>query len=122
MDIYWITWFPGSVLACLGILALVYKGILALTKVTDAANVTRVIQADVSELKLEVANIKHEFHPNSGTSMRDQVDAISTTQQLDKGVMQSHMDNDKSAFARQDRVNNRIESVLDRLEDHLRNK
>lgn len=112
---YWFTWFPASVLATCGILTLVWKGIVAFGRMVDSSKRTEAMDA-------RLIRIEHEFSPNSGTSMRDKVDALGVGQLLGAQTMAGHIESDRQAFARQDTVNNRLESVLDRLEDHMRNQ
>lgn len=115
VDVYWITWFPGSLLALTGILLLCWKGIRSFVTIQEAA--------------ATITRIEHEFSPNSGSSMRDQIDAlrieqtrVATNLLLSNEQMASHIRADADAFSRQDRTNTRVEATLDRIEDHVRGK
>jgi len=115
MSAYWVTWFPGVLLATLGVLTLVWKAISALVKLQQALPV--------------IYQIHHEFSPNSGASMRDQVDQLrsdvhdAANKNLDLGVtLRKHVGDDREAFSAQARTNTRIERQLDRIEDHVRGK
>lgn len=63
---YWATWFPGELLAGLGVLGLCYKGIESFVKVKMAMPV----------LLDAAAELKH----NGGGSMRDEVSSIKKEQ------------------------------------------
>jgi phosphate uptake regulator len=109
-----VAWAPG-ILAALGILVLCWKGVTAFVKIIEAAR-------KIDGLSTKVATIEHEFSPNSGTSMRDQVDAVRNAQALALSQMADHMRSDAEAFKRQDRFNTKIEGALERIEDHIRGK
>jgi hypothetical protein len=112
---YWLTWFLPTCVAAVGFLTLCWKGIKAFVKIHEAAE--------------KIARIEHEFQPNSGTSMRDQIDAVRAEQATVKTAltiqvrqMTDHIAADSQAFKRQDRFNTKIEGTLERIEDHLRSK
>lgn len=122
MDTSWLVWLPASLLATLGVLAVCWKGIKAFVRISDAAD--------------KIGRIEHEFSPNSGSSMRDQIDAVRIEQlkvstdlqmqsadlKIQVSQMRDHIGADAKAFASQDRFNQRIESTLDRIEDHVRGR
>ncbi len=108
-DTFWLTWLPGVVIASLAVLALLGKAFTSLSKIHEALPA--------------LYRIEHEFSPNSGTSMRDQIDELrddvraAATKTLDTNAsMRRHIDDDKQAFSRQDRWNLRTEKQLDRIE------
>jgi hypothetical protein len=112
----WTLWLaPEAFLALLGIGAIVWKGVRLIFKVEAALPV--------------LFEISHEFSPNSGNSLRDQIDAVRVDQRAVAGnlvkqvdSMQSHIAADATAFAKQDQTNLRVEATLDRIEDHVRGK
>jgi outer membrane murein-binding lipoprotein Lpp len=115
MDAYWFTWFPGALLATFGVLTLLWKGITSLVRLQQALPV--------------IYEIHHEFSPNSGTSMRDQINGLrsdvrdSNNKTVDlSSSMRKHVADDREAFAAQARTNVRMERQLDRIEDHVRGK
>lgn len=113
MDSYWITWFPAALLAALGVLAMAWKGIVAFTRIQGAA--------------AAITRIEYEFSPNSGTSLRDQVDAVRLEQadvkadlRIQMRQMQDHIAADGRSFDYQARFNQHVEATLDRIEAHVR--
>lgn len=95
---YWVTWFPGVVLASAGFLALMWKGIEWFV----AAKQT------LKQTQAALPLIQAEFSPNGGGSMRDKINVLSEGQ--------------VKVFRRldtQERQLNRHEAVLDRIEDKL---
>lgn len=109
VDNYWLTWFPGALLAFFGLLTLIWKGI------EQRVEEKRVLR----ELKLALPAIQAEFSPDHGHSMKDRVEALHAKQDKHQRVMTDHMENDKTAFAKQERFNDRIEATLERIEDKL---
>jgi len=63
---YWVTWFPASVLATLGILGILWKGIEAFV-VTKRA-IPKLLKA------------AEQLEENGGSSMRDKLNAVHTEQ------------------------------------------
>lgn len=102
MSSYWYTWFPGACLAFLGLLTFIYKGIAAFVRVQRIVPMMEKVVAEVS--------------PNSGHSMRDQVDQL-------KAGQTAHVEEFKVFKAEQRVVNqnttrrlNRQDQQLDRIE------
>lgn len=92
--VYWFTWFPGACVATFALLVLIYKAVLAVNKIVTIVPV--------------VEEIKHEFSPNSGSSMRDQVNALRSGQTR----VIHRLDG-------QDWRMDRHEAALERIEDKL---
>ena len=106
---YWLTWFPGAVLALISVLILVWKGITWLTSGIHT----------IKQVQVALPLIQAEFSPNHGSSMKDRMEALHDKQDRHAEIMGEHMANDRTAFARQDRFNNKIEGALERIEDKL---
>lgn len=100
---YWVTWFPGALLAFLGVATLGYKGLRTFVKVSDA--VPRLLEvADAMPTLLSAAA---ELRNNGGQSVKDSVDHIKREQARQARVqdaanrtMVQHIADDKDAFAR----------------------
>jgi hypothetical protein len=110
-------YIAGATLATLGVLTMIYKAISAF-----------------ETTKRRVSDISKEFQPNGGHSMRDKVDNIVSEQQrvalallgadgerkVEAQRLADHILADSAAFNQQAVTNARIESTLQRLDDHLR--
>jgi hypothetical protein len=103
---YWITWFPGAILAGLGVLALFWKGIVNITEATRTLKAAR----------LALPKIEAQFSNNGGSSMKDQMDALHRKVDIlsyDTGKWQrQHARDDDRRFAKQ-------EATMERIEDKL---
>jgi hypothetical protein len=107
---YWVTWFPGALLAFLGVLTLGFKGIVWFV------NATRTLKQTQEALPV----IQAEFSRNGGQSMRDRVEALHTKQFEFGRTMTEHITQDRRAFSRQERTNGRVEATLERIEKGLK--
>lgn len=63
---YWVTWFPGSLLAAIGVMVLVYKGLRAFIRFNDA----------LPALLKAAGELEH----NGGSSVKDDIGHIKTEQ------------------------------------------
>lgn len=106
-SMYWITWFPGSLLATFGVLALLWKG---LTNLVEA-------KRTLKEIRLALPAIQAEFSPNSGHSMKDRVESLhrkTDTLAYESGTWQrKHARDDDRRFAK-------VEAALERIEDQTK--
>jgi hypothetical protein len=99
---YWTTYFPGSILASIGVLILTWKAIVWFVTSTQT----------LKQVKLSLPVIEAEFSPNSGGSMRDRVDALHDAQGELAARFRGHVADDQRSF-------NKLQAVLDRIEDKL---
>lgn len=70
---YWVTWFPGALLATGGVLTLLFKGVMAFAETRKA------LPKLVAALPV-IEEMAAQFQPNSGHSMRDQIDGLTREQ------------------------------------------
>lgn len=110
VDSYWVTWFPGALLAFFGVLTLLAKGI------DWFITAKRTLKETQAALPL----IQAEFSRNGGQSMRDRVEALHTKQFEFGRTMTEHIAQDRRAFARQERTNDRVEATLERIEKGMK--
>ncbi len=105
-DTYWFTWFPGAMLAFLGILGLGWKSMKWLVTATGT----------LKQLQISMPIIEAEFSPDHGHSMKDRVEALHDKQDRlarDTGKWQSqHARDDDRRFAQ-------VEGSLERIEGKL---
>lgn len=103
---YWVTWFPGALLATFGGVALVWKGVVWFVNAT----------ATLRQVQIDLPQIKAEFNPNHGSSMKDRLEALhEKTDQLayDTSKWQrQHAHDDDRRFGK-------VEGSLERIEDKL---
>lgn len=103
---YWITWFPGALLAAFGFLALVWK---ALEYVIEA-------KATLKQARETMPLVLAEFSPNHGGSMKDRVEALhEKTDELAYKTakwQREHARDDDRRFGK-------VEGSLERIEDKL---
>lgn len=99
---YWLTWGPGALLATLGVLAIIWKVLVWL--INGAAT--------LKELRTSLPLIQAEFSPNHGSSMKDRVEALHDNQTELASRFRKHVADDERNF-------NKLEAVLDRIEDKL---
>ncbi len=106
---YWVTWFPGAVLATLGVLALIWRA------VTWLSNSTRTIK-QVQLALPDILAIRAEFNPNHGSSMKDRVEALHDKQDTlgydTRKWQREHARDDDRRFGK-------VEGSLERIEDKL---
>lgn len=100
---YWFTWFPGSLLATFGVLAIIWKGIVAAVNMQRAGR-------EILELSPIIKEVRAEFSPNGGGSMRDRVEALHDWQL-------QHARDDSISFRRIDSKLERMDAALERIED-----
>lgn len=103
---YWVTWFPGSLLAFFGVMTLLWKG------VEQAVEAKRTLR----DVRLALPKIEAQFSRNGGTSMRDRVEKLHDKQdelRWENGKWQrQHARDDDRRFAK-------VEAALERIEDKL---
>jgi hypothetical protein len=120
---YWVTWFPGSILATLGVLALMWKAVGWLNN----AVVT------MKQVQVALPMIQAEFVPNHGSSMKDRVEALHDKKDAESLLINQHISADAVEFAyqhefndkvykagqRRDRQLDRQDAALERIEDYV---
>ncbi len=93
IDSYWVTWFPGALLATIGALMLGFKAVRMIVRVSDAIP--------------ELLDASQELRNNGGMSVKDDVQHIRREQARQARVqdgmnrtMVAHIAEDKAAFQR----------------------
>lgn len=103
---YWVTWFPGALVATLALLTGAWKAIEYVVEAKRTLKATR----------LALPLIQAEFSPNGGGSMKDRVEALHVKQdelRAENRTWQTkHARDDDRRFAK-------VEASLERIEDHL---
>lgn len=102
MSNYWVTWFPGAILAALGVLVLAWKGIVNMVTA----------KRTLDDVRMVLPKIEAEFSRNGGNSMRDRVEALHDRQGHLDDRFRRHVGDDDRHFSK-------LEATLERIEDKL---
>ncbi len=104
---YWFTWFPGSLLASFGVLAIFWKMVSWLSNAVTT----------MKKVQVALPIIQSEFSPDHGHSMKDRMEALHD--KTDAHIIKvtawqtQHAHDDDRRFAK-------VEASLDRIEDQTR--